>query len=197
MTQGVLRFSLGFAKWALLVSPLWHLSSMISAGGPGSLSTSVVWVGFLARLLGLHFICTAVEDAVAGLGGMFGFKVTDKVQEALALRRLTQGRFFRWLAALVVLALLSLLLQAEPGDAWSQVKTMFIPTPRTAITVFQECRVWTDFHAVTMFAALACFIGLPCSRDFLRVPAPWKAVVCLLTFLLAVAMLWTHVAPMP
>lgn len=196
MAQGVMRFCLGFAKYALLVSPLWHLSAMVVSGGPDSLSRSVAWMGFLSLLLSLHFSVTAIEDGLHGLGGLFGFKISDKVRDALTLRRVTQGRLLRWLAALVVVTLLCLLVQASPAGAWAQMKTMFVPTPRTVITVFQECRVWTDFHVITMFAALACFIGLPYSRDFLRVAAPWKAVVCLITFLLAVAMLWTHAAPM-
>lgn len=189
VAKGVMHFCLGFGKWVLLVDPLWHLASVISIGGPESLSTSLAWMGFLARLLALHFALTSLEDVITGLGGMFGFKLSDKVQEILTLRRFTKGKFLRHLAILVVLALAS-------GEVWLHPTSFFVSAPRTVATVFQQARVWTDFHVLTMFAALACFIGLPCSRDFLRVPAPWKAVICLFTFLLAVAMLWTHAAPM-
>jgi hypothetical protein len=75
------------------------------------------------------------------------------------------------------------------------LKALFAPMPRSIATVLQESRVLTDFHVVTMVAALACLLGLPFSRDFLRVPQPWKAVVCLITFLLATVMLWTRAAP--
>lgn len=197
MAQGAMSFCLGFGKFALLVSPLWHLSSIVSASGPESLGKGIVWMGFLSRLLSLHFTCTGIEDLVNGLGGLFGFKIAGKAQDALLTwRRVTQGKFVRWLAVLVILALCVHLLQATPVDVWLQMKAMFASPPRTVTSVLQEACVWTDFHVLTMLAALACFLGLPYSREFLRVPAVWKAVVCFLTFLLAVAMLWTHVAPM-
>jgi alginate O-acetyltransferase complex protein AlgI len=86
-----MRFCLGFGKWVLLVGPLWHLSSMVMRGGTDSLSTGVAWMGFLARLLSLHFVFTSAGDLIAGLGGMMGFKVEDKVQSLIDLRRFTHG----------------------------------------------------------------------------------------------------------
>ena len=154
-------------------------------------------MGFLALLLSLHFILTAAGDLLAGLGGMLGFAVPDKIQAALTLQRLTQGRLIRLVAVLLVMTVIGVLLQTlSLGDTWLHLEAMFAPPTRTIATVFQQARVWTDYHAVTMFAALACLIGLPCSRDFLRVPAPWKGTICLSVFLLAMAMLWTHLAPM-
>ena len=197
VAQGITRFCLGFGKWVLLVGPLWHLSAMVLRGGPESLSKSVAWMGFLALLLSLHFILTAAGDLFAGLGGMLGFAVPDKIQEALTLKRFTQGKLIRMVVVLLGMTVLGVLLQTQSlGDAWLHLEAMFVPPARTIATVFQQARVWTDYHAVTMFAALACFIGLPHSRDFLRVPAPWKGTICLSVFLLAIAMLWTHAAPM-
>lgn len=189
--QGVMRFCLGFAKWVLLVNPLWNLSSMVLRGGAESLSAGVAWMGFLALMMSLHFIFTAAGDVVAGLGGLFGFKVSDAIQEIFTLRRFTQGKFLRLLALLVVLAIVVTLAQG----AWQPLKALFAPAPRSIATVFQEARGLADFHVVTLLAALASFIGLPHSRDFLRTPLPWKAALCLPAFFLAAVMLWTRVAP--
>lgn len=192
-----MRFCLGIGKWMLLVLPLWRLQAMILRGGPESLDGGVAWMGFLALLLALHFICTAAGDITAGLGGMLGFKVADKLQETLSLRRLTGGSWPRLLGLLAVMSVLAMLLQTTaPADAWLHLTALFSPPPRTIATVFQQARVWTDFHVITMVAALACLLGLPHSRDFLRVAAPWKGTVCLGVFALAAAMLWTHAAPM-
>lgn len=191
VAQGGMRFSLGFAKWALLVSPLWDLSSMVLRGGAESLSAGVAWMGFLALMMSLCFFFTATGDVIAGLGGLFGFKVADATQEIFTLRKFTHGKFLRLLAGLVVLAVIAMLAQG----AWRPLKALFVPAPHSIATVFQEARVLTDFHVVTMLAALASFIGLPHSRDFLRAPLPWKAALCFPAFFLAAVILWTRVAP--
>ena len=171
VAQGVLRFCLGIGKWVLLVDPLWHLATVVFRGGPESLGTSVAWMGFLGLMLSLHFVLTAADDVIAGLGGMFGFKVGEQVQDALVQT-------------------------ASFSDSWLHLKALFAPPPQTAATLLQQARVRTDFHVLTIVAALICLIGLPHSRDFLREQAPWKATSCILTFIFAVAMLWTHAAPM-
>ncbi len=197
VAQGVLRFCLGIGKWVLLVDPLWHLATIVFRGGPESLGTSVAWMGFLGLLLSLHFACTAAGDLIAGLGGMFGFKVAEQVQEALTLRRFTQGKWVRLIVLLLAVTVIGALLQtASFSDTWLHLKALFAPPPQTTATLLQQARVRTDFHVLTIVAALSCLIGLPHSRDFLREPAPWKATICLLTFIFAVAMLWTHAAPM-
>lgn len=197
VAAGVMRFCLGVGKWVLLVDPLWHLATIVFRGGPESLRSSVAWMGFLGLLLSLHFACTAVGDVIAGLGGMFGFKVGEQVQEALTLRRFTQGKWL-WLIALLLTAtvIAALLKTGSFGDTWLHLKALFAPPRPTVPALIQQARVRTDFHVLTIVAAMACLIGLPHSRDFLREPAPWKGTVCLLTFLFAVAMLWTHAAPM-
>lgn len=197
VAQGVMRFCLGFGKWVLLVDPLWHLAMVVFRGGPESLGTSVAWMGFLGLLLSLHFACTAAGDVLAGLGGMFGFKVSEQVQEALTLRRFTQGKWLRLIVLLLVVTVIGVLVQtASFGDTWLHLKALYSPPTRTIPTLIQLARVRTDFHVLTIFAAMICLIGLPHSRDFLREPAPWKGTICLLTFIFAVAMLWTHAAPM-
>ena len=196
VANGITRFCLGIGKWLLLVDPLWHLATIVFRGGPESLGTSVAWMGFLGLLLSLHFACTAAGDVIAGLGGMFGFKVAEPVQEVLTLRRFTHGHWLRLIVLLLVVTVLGVLLQTVSfGDTWLHLKALFAPPTRTIATLIQQARVRTDFHVLTIFAALVCLIGLPHSRDFLREPAPWKATICLFIFAFAVAMLWTHAAP--
>lgn len=198
VANGITRFCLGIGKWVLLVDPLWHLATMTFRGGPESLGTSVAWMGFLGLLLSLHFAFTAAGDVTAGLGGMFGFKVSEKVQEVLTLRRFTQGKWLRLIALLLAVTVLGALLHtASFGDTWLHLKALFAPPPRTVATLLQQARVRTDFNVLTIFAAMVCLIGLPHSRDFLREPAPWKATIGFLIFTFAVAILWTHASPMP
>jgi hypothetical protein len=196
VAHGVTRFCLGFGKWVLLVVPLWHLATMVLCGGPESLSAGVAWMGFLGLLISLYFAFTATGDVITGLGRMFGFKVSDSVQEVLTWRRLTQGKLLRLMVLLVALTLLGVLLQtASFGDTWQYLQAMFVPPSATIVNSLQQARVRTDFHVLTLFFSLVCLIGLPHSRDFLREPAPWKATLCILTFTFAVAMLWAHAAP--
>lgn len=197
VANGITRFSLGIGKWVLLVDPLWHLATIVFRGGPESLGTSVAWMGFLGLLLSLHFACTAAGDVIAGLGCMFGFKVAEPVQEALTLQRFTRGNWMRPVVLLLLITVIGALVQtASFADTWLHLKALVAPPTRTIPTLIQQARVRTDFHVLTIFAGLVCLIGLPHSRDFLREPAPWKATICLLIFTFAVAMLWTHAAPM-
>ena len=191
VANGITRFCLGVGKWVLLVDPLWHLATMTFRGGPESLGTSVAWMGFLGLLLSLHFAFTSAGDVIAGLGGMFGFKVAEPVQEALMLRRFTRGNWLRLIVLLLVITVIGALVQTgSVGDTWLHLKALFAPPTRTIPTLIQQVRVRTDFHVLTIFAALVCLIGLPHSRDFLREPAPWKATISILIFTFAVAMLF-------
>ena len=197
VAQGVMRFCLGVGKWVLLVDPLWRLAAVVFRSGPESLGTSVAWMGFLGLLLSLHFAFTACGDVIAGLGGMFGFNVAELVQEALTLRLCTRGKWLRLIILLLIVSVIGVMLQtASFSDFWLHLQALFAPPTRTTSTLIQQARVRTDFHVLTLFAATICLIGLPHSRDFVREPAPWKATICLLTFIFAVAMLWTHAAPM-
>lgn len=198
VAEGVLRFCLGIAKWVLLVAPLWHLAVIVARGGPDSLGTSIAWMGFLGTLLSLHFACTGAGDVLAGLGGMFGFTVPDSIQEILSLRRFTKDKGYWLLLLLLALTPLAILWQTGSwADAWLHLKSLHQPPRQTYATLLQQTRVRTDFHVLTIIAGFACLFGLPHSRDFLRVAAPWKATVCLLTFAFAIAMLWTHASPTP
>lgn len=191
-----MRFCVGFTKTALLVIPLWHLSSMILRGGPESLTVGVAWIGFLSQMLCLHFACTAAGDLLAGLGSMLGFTVPDAVQEVFTLRRLTRGSCFRLIPLLIALPLVSTVLRTLPlTESLAHLKALAVAPPRTIATAFQEARAWADYSMVTLLGALTCLIGVPHSRDFLRVPAPWKAVLCLAAFAFAVAFQWTRNTP--
>ena len=190
VAQGVMRFCLGVGKGVLLFDPLWHLSGLVLSGGADSLSGGVAWMGFLALMLALHFLLSAAGDVIAGLCGLFGIRWTEKMEALFTLQSITQGKLMRHLLLMIVLAAVGTLAH---GD-WLPLKALFVPAPRSIATVFQESRVLTDFHVITMLAALASLLGLPYSRDFLRAPQPWKAAICLLTFLLAATMLWTRVA---
>jgi hypothetical protein len=192
VAQDVMRFCLGLGKWVLLFEPLAHLASLVLRGGADSLSASVAWMGFLSLMLALHFLVTAAGDLTSGFCGMFGIRLAEEMEVMFTMRSLNQGKITRHLLLLIILTALGTLAHGS----WLPLKALFAPAPRSIATVFQEARVWTDFNVVTMLAALACCIGLPYSRDFLRVPAPWKAAVCISVFFLAVLMLWTRVAPM-
>ena len=195
--HGVLRFCLGFAKWALLISPLWQLSSMVLKGGPQSLSGGVAWMGLLALVLAVQFAFTGAGDVIAGLGGMLGFKVPDSVQEIFTLRRLTQRRWLILAPLLLGLSLAAMLLQTLSfQELGPLLKALFAAPARSVATVFQEARVWSDYHVVTMIGGLSCLIGLPHSRDFVQAAAPWKAAVCFSFFVLGVAVQWTRNTPM-
>lgn len=198
MAEGVLRFCLGIGKWVLLAAPLWHLALVVAHGGPDSLGTSIAWMGFLGTLLSLHFACTGAGDVLAGLGGMFGFTVPDSIQDTLSLRRPTAGKWYWHLALLLAATVIVLIWQTGSWkDAWLHLQSLYEPPRQTYATLLQQTRVRTDFHVLTIIAGLACLYGMPHSRDFLRVGAPWKATACLVTFFLAMAMLWTHAAPTP
>jgi hypothetical protein len=188
VAQGVLRFCLGFGKWVLLFDPLWNLAWMVLRGGPDSLTTGVAWMGFLALMMALHFLLTAAGDLTAGLCGIFGIKLAEEMEVMFTMRSLTQEKITRHLLMLIVLAVIGV----QAHGSWLPLKALFVPLPRSLASVFQEARVWSDYHTVTMVAALACFFGLPYSRDFLRTPAFWKGAICLGVFFLAMAMLWTH-----
>lgn len=198
MAEGVLRFCLGIGKWVLLAAPLWHLALVVAHGGPDSLGTSIAWMGFLGTLLSLHFACTGAGDVLAGLGGMFSFTVPDSIQDTLSLRRLTAGKWYCHLALLLAATVIVLIWQTGSWrDAWLHLLSLYEPPRQTYATLLQQTRVRTDFHVLTIIAGLSCLFGMPHSRDFLRVAAPWKATVCLITFFFAMAMLWTHAAPTP
>lgn len=193
--RGAMRFCLGFGKWMLLVAPLWHLTAMVGAAAPESLSKGVLWLGLLARMLCLHFAFTGLADVLAGLRDLFGIQEAEATRPMPLRRCFTEGSLLRWVGVLFFLSLCGQLIQAGADGFWQQTKALFLPVARTATSGFLEACVWTDFHVLTLIAALASFAGMPHSRDFVRTPAVWKAVLCLLVFAWAAAMFWTHVAP--
>lgn len=193
--SGGMRLSIGFGKWVLLVSPLGHLAEMVAAAASDSLSCGVVWLGLLARLLCLHFAVTGFADVLCGIRDLFGSKGSDAACRLPFLRDLTERKMLHWVAVLLLLALGGQLIQAGGIGFWQQTKALFMSAPRTAASAFLEAWVWTDFHVLTLVAALASFAALPPARLLVRTPTVWKAVGCLLLWLFAAAMFWTHAAP--
>jgi hypothetical protein len=187
--MGALRFSAGFAKLVLLALPLWELAELVLRGGPENLSASMAVICLLALMMSLAFGWSMLGDVAAGLRGLLGFPIPETPRP---------GRKRLWLESAVFLgaALPALLLLGGSLEhALAVLKALFAsPVPTIAIW-FQETRAWSNFHLVTLVAALAVFFGVPRTEDFLREWQPWRAVGCLAGFAAAAAMLWTRFTP--
>lgn len=196
---GVMRFSLGYAKWVLLVEPLYHLVGVVFDGGAESVSTSTAWMGFLAYGLTLHFLSTGTVDLATGLTCMFGLKTPETLRQALTFHAFTKSRRPRFLLVIFLLTMVGVLLKSSShGDAGLFLMPLIVLSPAgTAAAVFQQARAWSNFNLIIVVAALFCAFGLPRTDDFLRQPLRWKGVLCLSLFALSVVMLWTRGIPQP
>jgi len=197
VAAGVMRFSLGHAKWVLLVLPLMHLSQMIWRSDSQCWSTAVAWVGLLVGVLTLYFCVTGTADFVASFWLMLGSKTTDGTANTGPLERLIHRSTPQLLIRVLPAAFLTLVLATGLERLPDFLHSLISTRTKTAFTVFQEARVLSDFHVVTIVAALACLIGLPRSHVFLRQPQRWKAVICLCLLVLSIAVLWTREVPQP
>lgn len=184
---GALRFSAAVAKLVFLVLPLWQLGALVARGGPHNLSTSISVAVLLALPMCLGFALSALTDAVGGLGLLLGFSWRITALERPApLWRTTLVAVVLGLAALFALC-------GSFGHGVAVLKALVSP-PQTTIAIwFQEARVWSNFHFLTLAAALLTFFGVPRTMDVLQGPwRPWKAIVCLGGFAAAAAVLWTR-----
>ncbi|MBL9131823.1 MAG: hypothetical protein JNG86_11520 [Verrucomicrobiaceae bacterium] len=189
--MGALRFSAGFAKLVLLALPAWEVAALVVRGGQENLSASMAVICVVALMISLAFVWGTLRDFWAGLGGLLGFESRVKVLEA-------RPGLFRESLLFLGLALVALVvLCGSVEHALTILKALgSSPVPTIAIW-FQETRAWSNFHLVTLVAALAVFFGVPRTEDFLREWRPWKAVLCLAGFAAASAMLWTRFADLP
>lgn len=194
---GVLRFSLGHAKWVLLTLPLMHLSQMIWHSDSQCWSPVVAWVGLLAGVMTFYFGVTGTADLLAGCQFMLRSKTMDRTAKTALLNRFIDRSTPGLLLRVIPAALLTLVLATGVDRLAPYLHSLISTRTKMAVTVFQEARVLSDIHVVTMIAALACLIGLPRSDVFLRQPQRWKAVICLCLLGLSIAMLWTREVPKP
>lgn len=190
---GVMRYCLGFAKWALLAEPMGQLVRVVYDGGAESVSTGTAWMGFLAYGLTVHFLCTGLDDLVTGLAGMLGLKTPKKLRDVLSFHAFTQGRPSRFLLVVLMITIAGVMLKSSShGDAGLFLMPLVVSSPAgTVAAVFQQTRALADFHVITIVAGLVCAAGMPRTDVFLQQPQLWKGVLSLSLFALSVAMLWT------
>lgn len=189
-TLGALRFCVSVVKVVLLVIPLARLGMLVLAAGPEDLSCSVAWVCVVAVTMALAFATSALGDAVAGLCGLFG------IERRMALLERCFGHW-RLLPVFLVASFPAMLLLGGTLDEVGRlIRTLVTSRTPTIAIWFNEARVWSNFHVVTLAGALAAFFGMPRSADFLREWKPWKSRLCLAGFAVAAAVLWTRYTPM-
>lgn len=186
---GALRFSTGFAKLVLLALPLWEIGTLVVRGGADNLTSGIALACLVALTMSVAFAWSSLVDLWAGMRGLFGIPGRIAVLEA------KHGRVKR-IVVFFALALVALVvLCGSLEHALAILKSLF-SSPRPTIAIwFQESRVWSNFHLLTLVAALALFFGVPRTEDVLREWRPWKAVLCLVAFAAASAMLWTRFTP--
>ncbi len=190
-TRGALRFCVSVVKVVLLVIPLAQLGMLVLNAGSADLSNSVAWVCVVAVTMSLAFASSALVDAVVGLRGLFG------IESRLAILERRVARSRRLAAFLAASFPAMLLLGGTVDEVGHLVKTLVTSRQPTIAIWFNEARVWSNFHVVTLIGALAAFFGMPRSDDFLREWKPWKNKLCLTGFAVAAAVLWTRYTPMP
>jgi len=184
-----MRLCLGVAKWVLLVVPLWRFAMVVLENGPQNVSCGAAWACVLALSLCLGLLFSSAGDVSAGIGAWLGIPTPPLFEKALTVKR--KSLLLLFAAASVVM----LVVTRSPADVALHLKALILPPVRSYAVSFQEVRVWTDLHILTLIAAPAVFFLAPPSADFLRVWKPWKAFWCLGVFVLAVVMLWTQISP--
>lgn len=191
---GVMRFSLGYAKWVLLVHPLYELSAMILGGTAETVSTVLAWMLLPAFALTVYFLITGAGDLITGSLGMLGIRAPEWLGKVLTFHFFTQGRHNRFLVVIGILTLLGLpVVSSFYGDAGLFLRALAVSTPvGNPLAVFQQARAWSNFNLIIVVAGSFCALGLPRTDDFLRQPVRWKGTVCLSLFALSVVMLWTR-----
>jgi hypothetical protein len=185
-----MRLCLGVGKWVLLVVPLWRIAMLVLENGPQNVSGGAAWAGLLSVSVCLGLLFTCAGDISAGLGGWLGVPTPPLFERALTVKRKS--------LLLLVLAAIGVMLAVtrSPVQTALFLKALVVPPVRSYAVLFQEMRVWTDLHILTLIAGAAVFFLAPPSASFLTIWRPWKGWWCLGVLLLAIVMLWTQISPM-
>jgi hypothetical protein len=179
LAQAALRYGVGVTKWLLLVSPLWETVMLVLRGGPENLGLGMAWVAYLSCTMGLFFAISSVRDLT-----VWFFPTASRGISTL-----------RWLCGLLLITPLVLLAVTQSPQHVGQVLWAMWAAPKPTVAIlFQEARVLSNFHVMTLVAALAVFFGVPHVGEFLRVVTPKKAAACLMGLTLALALFWTRIA---
>ena len=187
--QASMRLCLGVSKWVLLVVPLWRIAMLVLENGPQNVSCGAAWAGLLSVSVCLGLLFTSAGDVSAGLGGWLGVPTPPLFEKALTVKR-------KSLALLVLASILVMLaVTRSPVQTALFLKALIVPPVRSYAVLFQEMRVWTDLHILTLAAGAAVFFLAPPSASFLTIWRPWKGWWCLGVLVLAVVMLWTQISP--
>ncbi|MED2970923.1 MBOAT family protein [Fictibacillus sp. B-59209] len=70
---GTKRFIMGLGKKMILANGCAYVADHIFAQNPGSMSTSLAWIGIIAYSLQIYFDFSGYSDMAIGLAKMFGF----------------------------------------------------------------------------------------------------------------------------
>ncbi len=193
---GVMHLCLGYAKWVLLCLALFDLSQMIWRSEPECWSAAVAWSGLIAGVMAFRFFMTGLADVISGSlllsgaptdeGGSVAGRIMGFADE---LRNISLLRF-------LMVTLMVFVLAAGLDGSLQYGRCLVSSEGRgTAAGVFQNARVFSNFHVIILIAALFCALRLPRTDDFLRQPVRWKSYMCLSLFALSVVMLWTRGIP--
>jgi alginate O-acetyltransferase complex protein AlgI len=77
LVSGIGRFSLGLAKKVLIADAAAIAVDPIFAAKPGTLTTTMAWVGALAYTMQIYFDFSGYSDMAIGLGRMIGFRFKE------------------------------------------------------------------------------------------------------------------------
>lgn len=192
---GAMRFGLGYAKWVLLSLTLFDLSQMVWRSEPQCWSVAVAWSGLIAGIMACHFFVTGLADVTSGALRFLGVEPGEGSGIAQRVVRFADAGASRALLRILTATLLVFAMAAGLQGSLQYLRSLVSGAPSSAIGVFQSARVLSNFHVITMIAALFCAIRLPRTDDFLRQPLRWKGNICLSLLALSVVMLWTRGIP--
>lgn len=77
LTNGVLRFSMGFAKKVLIADTMGEVADMMFKLPPDQLGTQTAWIGVLCYTFQIYFDFSGYSDMAIGLARMFGFHIME------------------------------------------------------------------------------------------------------------------------
>lgn len=95
VVEGMMRFSIGFAKKTLLADPIGGVADKIFGFHATSLPVEHVWLGIAAYTLQIYFDFSGYSDMAVGLGRMMGFRFPENFNRPYIARSV--GEFWqRW-----------------------------------------------------------------------------------------------------